>query len=281
MNKTPALYNPNEHSLLNDIRSYLIENTKQHTKNKFELKGLWRLDYRYRPSSKERDLKYSIIMAQTDVQGAAYVDFESYHIDDGFLGSDVRELLADMPYGLQIAALDAAAYYTDKKEPLARYSFEGSSSEKVVYRARIICDEVFRVARRTGKKKIINIGVMGSFIDHIVSQRFEYIGVDFEKKLIAEGINDEKVVPGSELSNVVDGNSIIVATGMTLTSNTLNEIVSLCTENSVPLVLFAATAPNFATYYCDVLNIDSVISEYQPQYMFQGVSKIEIRSRTR
>jgi phosphoserine phosphatase len=63
---------------------------------------------------------------------------------------------------------------------------------------------------------------------------------------------------------------------MTMTTSTLDEIVDRVKAAGKKLVLFAATGCYFAEEYCRTFGIDSVVSEPQPQYMYQGTSHIEI-----
>lgn len=240
----------------------------------FRVRGLWTVNYRYRPNPLERDLAYSIVYVQTLHQGAAYVDFMSAGIDDSLLDLDAR-YLQNAPAPTRIAGLDAV-YATLPRSPISVHTYEGTAEEKAVERARIICQAVADIAAKRGKKKILNVGVMGNFIPWIEAAGLTYVGSDYDGQLIRNGMNGRPVIDGGRTLDAIDEADIVLATGMTLSTGTLSEIIKRCQQSNVGLILFAATGSYFAQVYCREFRVDAVVAESQPQYMFQGVSRIEV-----
>lgn len=273
--RTPASTSPVD-PLIEQLRSKLIEKSAGLPADLFMLRGLWRIDYRYRPNQLERDLAYTVACAQTEYQGAAYVPYQALTIDDSLLGSDTRYVDSDQA-AITIAALDAA-YARLPRNPARVVTYSGGAEAKAVRRSEIICEEVARIATETGAKRLLNIGVMGNFVPWILNAGLEYTGADFEEALINDGINGRKVVDGHGHGTLqaINAADIVLATGMTLTTGTLSGIVAECKKAKTTLVLFAATGSYFGETYCQEFGVDAVISEPQPQYMFQGHSTIEI-----
>jgi hypothetical protein len=222
----------------------------------------------------ERDLAYTMVYVQTLHQGAAYVDFNSASIDESLLDLDAR-VLSHAPATTRIAALDAV-YAALPRDPVARYSYEGNAEQKVVERARIICQAVADIAKKYGKKKVLNVGVMGNFVPWIEAAGLTYVGSDYDGHLIRNGMNGRPVIDGVGTLDAIDETDIVLATGMTLSTGTLSSIIERCKQSNVVLVLFAATGSHFAQVYCREFGVDAVVAESQPQYMFQGVSRIEV-----
>ncbi|GGK55461.1 Rossmann-like domain-containing protein [Salinarimonas ramus] len=261
--------------LLSELSKIIWRETSAQDPSNFHLRGLWRVDYRYRPNALERDLAYSMVYAQARRIGCAYVDFASHDVDDLWLGSDSRKLSDNAPAALRIAALDTA-FAELGREPSEMFHFEGDAAEKAVERARIICSAVIDEARRRGARRLLNVGVMGNFVPWLREAGMEYVGSDYDPALISGGINGSPVLDGQGTLDAIADADIVLATGMTLSTGTLSTIIDSCKQSKAALVLFAATGSFFAQTYCRELGVDVVLAEPQPQYMFTGSSRIEL-----
>lgn len=98
----------------------------------FKVRGLWKVDYRYKPNDWERDLSYSMLYAQTIWQGCCYVDYGKVKIDESILGQDGREIAkSDIDISTKIAVFNTVFAVFEKK-PSATYYIDGSASEKTI-----------------------------------------------------------------------------------------------------------------------------------------------------
>lgn len=265
-----------KNEMLETLRELCVRRSRGMDDDLFRLRGLWALNYFYQPGRAERELSYGMVLAQTVGQGCSYADFESVKIDKTLMGQDARHALhTDM--STSIAVLDSA-YAAFDVVPSQRLVFEGWSEEKAYARANIVADEVERVAgNRTAR--ILNVGVMGIFIDVLKKRGFTVQGTDFDGSIIGTTFGDAPVQSGTSTLDLIAEHDVVLATGMTLATNTLTHIVKETQDRKRKLVLFAATGSHFGLEYCRTFGVDTVISEPQPQYMFQGSSKVEIFRR--
>jgi putative heavy-metal chelation protein len=265
-------------SLLHELRSVALERSKSYADELFTLRGLWTVNYRYRPNRFERDLSYSLVLAQTVGQGCCYVTYGDARIDEDLLSRDAREIWTDDPF-TNIAVLDAI-YSAFEKHPVASFDFRGTSDEKAVRRAEIISDEVvYQLGGSPAGKRVLNVGVMGNFVPHLTGKGVTFVGSDFESKLLESGLQGAELHHGDRTIELIETCDVVLATGMTMTSNTIDAILDEVKRCGKKLVLFAATGCHFGEEYCGRFGVDAVVSEPQPQYMFQGTSHIDIFRR--
>jgi hypothetical protein len=261
--------------LIRELRDTLRAKSAGCSDDDFVLRGLWRVDYRYRPNRWERDLAYTMIYGQTIWQGCCYVDYQAAVIDDSYLGQDSRELVPTDP-ATEVAVLDAA-YAVIDKTPAVVHTFEGSAESKAVERARIVVDEVQHLLGGDVRDaRILQVGVMGNFVRQLVDRGAAVVGSDFDQKLIGRTFNDAPMRDGVNTLDMIAEADVVLATGMTLSTGTLGDIIEATKRHGAKLVLFAATGAHFAEEYCRSFGVDVVLSELQPQYMFQGTSTINI-----
>ncbi|WP_438009349.1 DUF364 domain-containing protein [Sorangium sp. So ce321] len=265
---------PRDSIIFERLRAQAIERSRGMSAEIFALRGLWRVDYRYRPNEHERDLAYSMVYAQTLWQGCAYSAYGDAPVDDALLGADTRHIVTDH-WPTSIAVLDAV-YANFERRPLRTYQFSGNAHEKTVERARIIVEEVCDLLGDPAGKRVLNVGVMGNFFPHLLKRGVRVIGSDFDPALIERGLGGVKVCDGQHTNELIHACDLVLATGMTLTTATLDSILQGVKEAGKKLVLFAATGSHFGETYCKEIGVDCVISEYQPQYMFQGTSRIDV-----
>ena len=260
-------------NIIEQLRVNAIEKSKAYPDEYFFIRGVWRIDHHYQPNAWERSLAYSMLIVQTIWQGCCYCNYGSVNVDESLLGKDAREVRT-RDIGVDIATLDAI-YSVFEKKPEASYVFEGSSNDKAIRRAQIIVDQV---ERELGKKrcKVLNVGVMGNFIKQLRNRGVDVIAADFDPALIGQRINGVYVESGEKTLDLIKECDLVLATGMTRTTQTLGAIISTVKRHNKKVVLFAATGAHFAEEYCKTFGVNLVISEPQPQYLFQGRSIINI-----
>lgn len=260
-------------NIIEQLRVNAIGKSKAYPDEDFLIRGVWRINHRYQPNAWERSLAYSMFIVQTIWQGCCYCNYGYADIDESLLGKDAREVRTQ-DIGVEIAILDAI-YSVFEKKPDSSYVFEGSSNEKAIRRAQIIVDQVEKeLGKRRGK--VLNVGVMGNFIKQLRDRGIDIIASDFDPALIGQRINGVYVESGEKTLDLIKECDLVLATGMTLTTRTLGDIITTAKRHEKKVVLFAATGAQFAEEYCKTFGVNMVISEPQPQYIFQGKSIINI-----
>jgi Putative heavy-metal chelation len=246
----------------------------------FTIRGLWKVDLAFRPNPDERTFRYNFLVAQTMGQGSCYCDKE-LEINEGLLGRDAREIISEMSC-YEIAILDSI-YASIPRSPAAVHELRGNSVEKAVARGAIIVDEVERLLGKMGavpeKTTVVNVGVVGNLIKALREKRYNVVATDLDSKIIGTPIHGVTVQDGAKTYQAVGDADVAVITGMTLTTDALNDIVHVCQSNQTRLVMFAETGANFGDEYCRTIGVDVVVSEPFPFYIFQGVTTIEIYRR--
>jgi Putative heavy-metal chelation len=265
-----------KNEILDTLREVAVDLSRGLDDDLFQLRGLWALNYLYRPGSAERELNYGMVIAQTMGQGCSYAEFESVFINRSLLGQDSRHATVD-DISTQIAVLDSA-YSVFKIKPSNRIVFDGWSETKAYARANIVADEVERLLGGN-RGRILNVGVMGIFIDVLKERGFTIQGTDFDSRIIGEVYGHAPVRLGTSTLELIAEHDLVLATGMTLATNTLADIIRETKRHGRKLILFAATGSHFGLEYCRTFGVDVVVSEPQPQYMFQGQSTIKIFRR--
>jgi putative heavy-metal chelation protein len=266
-----------ERNVLDFLSQTALERSQKFPDEEFMLRGLWRVDYRSQPNAEERIMKYGFLMAQTTHQGCCYSDFGSVKIDTiagSLLGHDARTLPASN-ITERIAVLDAVFGSLCGKSDESRI-LAGIPSEKASQRAELVTAEVMRELDRCSSRRVANIGVMGNFIHHLRRHAVDVAASDLDLELVGEYIDGVKVVHGSRSLELVADSDVALVCGETLATETLDEIIRTAHANHTVLVIFAVSGCHFAEEYVRTFGVNVVISEPQPQYLFQGVSRIEI-----
>ncbi|MFG1952016.1 Rossmann-like domain-containing protein [Micromonospora sp. NPDC048830] len=266
-------------SILDDLRAIVAERGRSVPDEDFAIRSLWRVDHRSQPTVYERFMVYSFVMAQTVRQGCSYADFGSVRIGpwtDALIGQDAREVRG-LSVEEDIAILDAA-FGALPRRPAETHVIDGWPEQKALRRAELIVGETMRLLAHGGRR-VAQIGVMGNLIHHLRGEDVDLTASDFDPDLIANGILGVPVVSGDESPRLVAESDVALVCGETLASQTLGELVSAAHEHGTKLVVFAVTGCHFAEEYCRTFGIDTVISEPQPQYLFQGPSTLEIYRR--
>ncbi|HVP56758.1 MAG TPA: DUF364 domain-containing protein [bacterium] len=262
------------------LKEQALKKTSHLPDEAFTIRGLWKVDLAFRPNVHERTFRYNFLVAQTMGQGSCYCDKE-LEINESLLGRDAREIISEMSC-YEIAILDSI-YASIPRSPAVVHELRGNSVEKAVERGAIIVDEVERLLARMGaapeKTMVANVGVVGNLIKALREKSYKVVATDLDSKIIGTSIHGVTVEDGARTYQAVRDADVAVITGMTLTTDALNDIVHVCQENQTRLVMFAETGANFGDEYCRTIGVDVVVSEPFPFYIFQGVTTIEIYRR--
>jgi hypothetical protein len=98
-------------------------------------------------------------------------------------------------------------------------------------------------------------------------------------ELISNGIHGIPVRHGAHSPELVADCDVALICGETIANNTLSELIQTAREHRTTTVIFAVSGCHFAEEYCRTFGVDAVISEPQPQYLFQGTSTVDIYRR--
>ncbi len=257
------------------LKTEAIDRSKNLSDENFFLRGLWRMNLLFKPNIQERLFEYTVIIAQTVGQGCCYTE-EKPVLDKNLIGQDARRIHSSYS-SIEIATLDAV-YSLFPKRPVKRFILDGDSSKKSEKRAKIIIDEVAVHLGSTFSlkgKNIVNIGVVGNIVRELKSRGAEVYATDRDSNLIGSIVSDVKVESYERNKERIESCDLALITGMTLSTETLEDLINQCKASGTKIVVFAETGANFAKEYCR-FGVNSVISEPFPFYIFSGISKIEI-----
>lgn len=260
--------------LIDTLTEKAFEKSKSHPDSDFTIRGLWRTDLLFRPNQHERTFAYTYVLAQTVGQGCSYCATD-VSLDESLMGKDAREV-RPKNLSMRVALLDAV-YSVFPKNPAVSFKLEGNSIAKTEARTRIVVDEVLRLtAACSGRRpRVVNVGVVGNFLTELSKYDLEVMATDLDPKLVEKTLVGVTVEHGSHSPDVVAKCDVALVTGMTLTTDTLDEILMAAKSSGTKVVLFAETGANFGQEYC-ALGIDTVVSEPFPFYIFQGQNTIDV-----
>lgn len=275
---TTVTIKPGYDALLYDIIERVNQTARRLSADDAQLRGLWRLDHICRPIETERQLRFSILVAQARHQGCCYADLHGFEMADWantYLGKDLRELPEDEESTLRIAAADtlAAALIGPPDWSL---TLEGTPDSKARDRAVVLVDLAERLAGRSGPLHVGLIGVMGAFVAEFVQRGHFLSATDYSPELIAHGINGVPVLSGDHSPEVAESADVVVVCGEALASGTLGEILDRARNAGKPVLIYAVTGAYLAEIYCREYGVSAVLSEPQPQYLFQGPTRFGI-----
>ena len=244
----------------------------------FLVKGLWKVDLAFKPNIPERVFRYSFLVAQTMGQGCCYCDTD-LEIDADLIGKDAREIVREKDC-FSIAVLDSI-YASVPRDAQAVHKFEGNSVEKAGKRASIIVDEVNRLGRAMGKSpdqmRVLNAGVVGNIVLALKEEGYDVAATDLDENLVGRTLHGVRVEHGARTYSLVESTDVAIITGMTLTTDSLTDIVDTAKRHDTRVLMFAETGANMGEEYTgDTIGVDICVSEPFPFYIFQGLTTIEV-----
>ena len=263
---------------INEIKRIIRKKTESY---KREIIGVWETKCLYNPIQNGRTFNCKFIIVQTrEGQGCAYSNTIEYNTD--YLLSLVDKDCIDYNFddkALEVAYYDSLSKIIDYGFPKKKMILHGSSIEKLIKRSEIIVQEAERLIGRLDKKKVLNVGVVGNIIYQFLEKNCEVFGSDFDPAIIGSKLFDKTTIQhGKKTIDLIKKVDIAVVTGMTITTETLDEIINTCKQFNTKLIVFAETGANLGQYYVNH-GVDCFLSESFPFYIFNGDSYIDIISR--
>jgi hypothetical protein len=241
---------------------------------------MWAVDCLFKPNVNERTFNYKFIVAQTVGQGCAYSLVRDYDVKylESLMGKNYRDLNIE-DTALNVAIVDAV-YSTLQREPDEVFEIGGTSIEKTETRTKIVIDEALRLIG-SGKTKnerplVCNVGVVGNFIKMLLEHDVDVIGTDFDPEVVGKKLfGKAEIIHGSKTPEIIAKSDVAIITGMTLATDTLDEIIDVARKNNTKLLMFAETGSNLGDFYVEN-GVDTVVGEPFPFYIFQGKSTINV-----
>ena len=99
---------------------------------------------------------------------------------------------------------------------------------------------------------------------------------DFDKAVIGTDFGGVIVEDGHAMTlNRVSESDLVLMTGMTICTNSFDEIMRKINSNKAIAIMYCETGSNFANELIS-LGIHSVVAEEYPFYMFPGMTHISV-----
>jgi len=263
----------------NDIITYLrqniLETTSSLDKRFFEIRSLSKIESICQPHHEDLPYKDTIIIAQTIGTGSCYCFCENPILPDHILGQDAREVQTESRC-IDIAILDSA-YSCLPKTPDLFYHLEGNINQKSEARANIVISEVLGLILEADINKPIltMVGAVGSILSGLSKYNIRIFATDFDETIVGKAMGGTIIEHGKHTIERIRKSNIILVTGMTLASRTLEEILDTVKHGNVRIVMFSETGGNFAPELTK-LGVDRVISEEYPFYLSPGISTLRL-----
>lgn len=249
------------------------------------IKGFWDTTLVFQPHPSETIFECSYLICQTEHQGC------SFYEPEGTIRTGFEDLIgkhftaaAKAPLPVKIAVLDSIFAYRQKQiKPDLKLKTKGNPSKKAFWRAQVVSNEVDALLfnkQDNNPAKIVLIGYSGLILDQLLSRSDYVTPFDFKKKLVGLEIRPGVTIHhGEEVNKYLTEADIAVVTGMTLATNTLENILKNCVQNNTKVIVYAQTASNIAPWYLS-FGATSAVCEKIPFYNFEGWSEIAVYRKT-
>lgn len=267
-------------SVLDELWRRASSTGRHGNRDEYLVRGLWTTDLLFQPSPVERLFAYTFVLAQTTTLGCSYVA-EPGPVPRDLIGMDARDC-AGAPRALQVAILDSL-YAKTVSQPARRLNLQGGAASKAVDRANLVLEEVDHVlgyptAHERERISLVNVGAVGHFLKVLQTAGYQVRATDLDPSLVGERLAGVRVESGLRSPQIVAESRVAIVTGMTLVTNTLDDILQSAAAAGTRVVIFAETGAHFCEEYCR-LGVDSAISEPFPFYIFDGTTRVEVFRR--
>ncbi len=244
------------------------------------VKGIWDVKCLYNPKGNGRIFDYRFLVSQTLGQGCAYSIKESYDVEylKSIIGKDFLHCdITDS--SLLLSLIDSIYDKLFPKIPYFTQTKDGASEDKMKWRTQIILDRTKALLGNDTNKKVLNIGVVGDFIREFERAGYDISGSDFDDDIVNTTMFDNAYIHhGNFTIDALKDKDLAIITGMTITTNTIDEITEYCNKNSIATIVFAETGSNLGGFYTS-RGIDCYVGEEFPFYIFNGKSTINVHMR--
>ena len=268
--------------MLKTLTDWILKTTADMPAEDMRIEGSWLLHLNYQPFVGERLFQYDVALIQIKAMGAAYSACDGIHKSelDAMVGRDAREMLMDRYCPVNIALLDAM-YSSLFPEPDEKFMISGDN--KAAKRADIVCDEVMNMSRQKlipERPRVVNVGAIGCIIEKLNNKDMDITATDLDKNIIGRELSGVEIADGAlHTERLVAESDLAVITGMTISNGSLPGLLKIAKENNTKIMLICETGSGLGRAYCDLFDVDAVISEPYPFYIFRCHSEIKIYRR--
>lgn len=262
--------------IIDELEAFFKLQSRKLSADDFILRGMWKIDMAFKPTTSDSAYTDIGILAHTTGSGFCACFNENPQIDLDLLGKDVREITS-RDLSSRIAILDAGFSRLHRPPTYSMY-LQGSIQDKVIARANLITSEMMRFSSHTNSssKKFLVVGAVSNIIKELIKTGAEVFATDLDKTLVNSSLEGVEIEDGLErtipLLQEVD---VALVTGMTLSTDTLDEILTVARKSKVKIVMFAQTGANIAPYYLD-FGAKTVLSESFPSCIFPGDTLVKV-----
>lgn len=246
------------------------------------IEGQWVVEPSFRPSPAERTFGTPFIIVHVGRQGCAYFPSEALeHVRSQCLvGRSVAECLV-MSQHVRVAVADAAyGIIADAlAAPQETVVLDGTVTQKAHQRAGLVCREVRRQIGRTRGRRVALVGYSGEIASQLHQAGFAVSAYDFDDEIIGHSADylSTSVEHGHALYSQ-DAPHLIVASGMTLVTETFSQLALYCQSTDAKLIMYCQTGANLGAALAEC-GATVVISEHVPFYNWEGPSRVSIHVR--
>ena len=114
---------------------------------------------------------------------------------------------------------------------------------------------------------MLNVGVVGDFLELLaLNTSLSLHATDYYPAIAGRKLHGAYVRDGKHTLDEVSEADVAIVTGMTLATNTLDDILRVAQENGTHVLLFAETGANFADVYLEN-GVSTVVAEPFPFYL--------------
>lgn len=264
--------------MLKTLTDWILTATKDLPAEDMRIEGSWLLNLNYQPFIGERLFEYDVALIQVKSTGAAYSAYGSLDKSElnSLVDNDAREMIKDEYSPVNIALLDAMFA---SLSPKADEEFLISGDDKAGQRADIICNEVQNMCRKKllpECPKVVNVGAIGCIIEKLNNKGMSVSASDLDEHIIGKELGGITIADGAHTAEMVAEADLAVITGMTISNGSLPEIIEIAKKNNTKIMMISETGAGFGRAYCDLFDIDVVVSEPYPFYIFKCYSEIKI-----
>ena len=265
--------------MLKTLTEWILSATAGLPDEAMRIEGSWLLNLNYQPFIGERLFEYDVALVQVQATGAAYSAYGSLDKSElnSLVGNDARKMITEEYSPVNIALLDAMFA---SLSPEADEEFLISGKGKADQRADIICNEVQNMSRKKlipECPEVVNIGAIGCIIEKLREQDMLVTASDLDENIIGKELCGVRIADGAlHTEELVAKADLALITGMTISNGSLPKLISLAKENNTKIMIIAETGAGFGRAYCDLFDIDVVVSEPYPFYIFNCHSQISI-----
>ena len=261
-------------SVVQDLLSFVEKNVPSHERI---INGLWSVDCLYNPKNNGRIFNYKFIISQTTEQGCSYSERVSYDRNylESLIGKDfMTENITDIP--LLVSLIDSVYKPSIKNYKVEEFSIDEKSSIKLRWRTNIIYANAMKLLNNRREAKIVNVGVVGDILHKFMTEGYYITGTDKDEEITNKKMYDVVSIQSAEKTlDLVANSDLAIITGMTISNNSIEDILQCAKEENTKIIVFAETGYNLAPYFINK-GVDVYISEIFPFYIFNGKSTIKV-----